>query len=127
MEPHRRTWFDDRGLVIAGPASPGAAPERSDRRLAFHGGAMHYWRVEPARSTAKASTREVPSDVIPDVEWRRREHANLRNALKLAEGRIYGPNGAAEVLGVKPTTLISRLKALGLRDASPRRRRSRAR
>ena len=60
----------------------------------------------------------MPSDVIPDVEWRRREHANLRNALKLAEGRIYGPNGAAELLGVKPTTLISRLKALGLRDAS---------
>ena len=49
MEPRRRTWFDDRGLVIAGPASPGAAPERSDRRLAFYGGAMHYWRVEPAR------------------------------------------------------------------------------
>jgi len=84
-------------------------------------------RVEPARSTAKGSTREVPSDVIPDAEWRRREHANLRNALKLAEGRIYGPNGAAELLAVKPTTLISRLKALGLRDASPRRRKSRAR
>jgi len=84
-------------------------------------------RVEPARPIAKGDTREVPSDVIPDVEWRRREHANLRNALKLAEGRIYGPNGAAELVGVKPTTLISRLKALGLRDASPRRRRSRAR
>ena len=83
-------------------------------------------RVEPARSTAQGATREVPSDVIPDAEWRRREHANLRNALKLAEGRIYGPNGAAELLGVKPTTLISRLTALGLRKASPRRRRSRA-
>ena len=83
--------------------------------------------VERARPSAKASAREVPPDVIPDVEWRRREHANLRNALKLAEGRIYGPNGAAELLGVKPTTLISRLKTLGLREASRRRRRSRVR
>lgn len=39
MELRRRTWFDDRGLVVAG------APER---RLAFLAGAMHYWRVEPA-------------------------------------------------------------------------------
>ena len=83
--------------------------------------------VERARPSAKASAREVPPDVIPDVEWRRREHANLRNALKLAEGRIYGPNGAAELLGVRPTTLISRLKTLGLREASRRRRRSRVR
>jgi DNA-binding NtrC family response regulator len=71
-------------------------------------------RVEPARTIPKANTREAPSDVIPDIEWRRRERANLRNALKLAEGRIYGANGAAELLGVKPTTLISRLKALGI-------------
>ena len=84
-------------------------------------------RVEPARSTAKGTMREGPSDVIPDNEWRRREHANLRNALKHAEGRIYGPNGAAELLGLKPTTLISRLKALGLRSPSSSRGRSHAR
>ena len=83
--------------------------------------------VEPARPAAKGNARELPSDVIPDAEWRRREHANLRNALKLSEGRIYGPNGAAELLGVKPTTLISRLKTLGLREALRRRRRPRAR
>lgn len=40
MELRRRTWFDDRGLVVAGDP---------DRRVAFHAGAMHYWRVEPAR------------------------------------------------------------------------------
>jgi transcriptional regulator with GAF, ATPase, and Fis domain len=82
-------------------------------------------RGGPLRATAKRSTREGPSDVIPGAEWRRREVANLRNALTLAEGRIYGPKGAAELLGVKPTTLISRLKVLGLRNASPRRRSSR--
>lgn len=39
MEAHRRTWFDDRGLVVGG------AP---DRHVPFYAGAMHYWRVEPA-------------------------------------------------------------------------------
>ena len=61
--------------------------------------------------------REGTPVVVPDVEWRRRERQNLRAALDLANGRIYGPAGAAELLGIKPTTLISRLKALGLRDA----------
>jgi transcriptional regulator with GAF, ATPase, and Fis domain len=27
---------------------------------------------------------------------------------------VYGPDGAARLLGVKPTTLASRMKALGL-------------
>jgi transcriptional regulator with GAF, ATPase, and Fis domain len=66
------------------------------------------------------------SAVVPQVEWRRRERKNLQAALQLAHGRIYGPDGAAERLGIKPTTLISRLKALGLRDGEqgwPRRQR----
>ena len=44
MEARRRTWFDDRGLRIAG--APGSA---SPRALPFLAGAMHYWRVEPRR------------------------------------------------------------------------------
>jgi transcriptional regulator with GAF, ATPase, and Fis domain len=80
--------------------------------------------AEPARANPKESTREATSAVVPEIEWRRREQANLRTALELAQGRIYGPNGAAEMLGVKPTTLSSRLKALGLREATRRRRAS---
>jgi transcriptional regulator with GAF, ATPase, and Fis domain len=60
--------------------------------------------------------------VIPEAEWRRRERQNLSAALERANGRIYGPGGAAELLGVRPTTLISRLKALKLRDAQRRHR-----
>jgi transcriptional regulator with GAF, ATPase, and Fis domain len=78
-------------------------------------------------TNSKHTPREAAPDVIPEIEWRRREQANLRAALKLAQGRIYGPNGAAEILGVKPTTLVSRLKALGLRDATGHRGSSRVR
>jgi transcriptional regulator with GAF, ATPase, and Fis domain len=55
--------------------------------------------------------------VIPDIEWRKRERDNIQAALQQGDGRIYGPGGAAELLGVRPTTLASRLKTLGLRPA----------
>jgi transcriptional regulator with GAF, ATPase, and Fis domain len=59
-------------------------------------------------------------EVVPAVEWRRREGTNLEAALRRSGGRVYGPGGAAELLGVPPTTLASRLKALGIRKAEPR-------
>src|SRR5438034_5811239 len=40
-----------------------------------------------------------PEEIVPEGEWRRRERANLVAALKRAGGRIYGPGGAAELLG----------------------------
>ena len=52
-----------------------------------------------------------PAEIVPEGEWRRRERANLVAPLKRAGGRIYGPGGAAELLGVKPSTLQSRLRA----------------
>ncbi len=52
------------------------------------------------------------SAVVPDLEMQRRERDNLRRALRLSGGKIYGPAGAAALLGVKPTTLASRLKRL---------------
>jgi transcriptional regulator with GAF, ATPase, and Fis domain len=52
------------------------------------------------------------SAVVPDLEMQRRERDNLRRALRLSGGKIYGPTGAAALLGVKPTTLASRLKRL---------------
>jgi transcriptional regulator with GAF, ATPase, and Fis domain len=79
--------------------------------------------AEPGEDArGRASPPTAKPTVIPEVQWRRREQENLRAALQLAKGRIYGSDGAADILGVKPTTLISRLKALGLRDARTRRR-----
>lgn len=42
------------------------------------------------------------------------ERANIRRALDAANGRVSGKEGAAELLGVKPTTLYSRIRAMGL-------------
>jgi PAS domain S-box-containing protein len=42
------------------------------------------------------------------------ERTNLLNALKHCQGKVYGTNGAAELLGLKPTTLSSKLKKYGI-------------
>ncbi len=52
--------------------------------------------------------------VLTDAEIRAREADNIRAALRQTKGKVSGPGGAAELLGVKPTTLASRIKALGL-------------
>jgi transcriptional regulator with GAF, ATPase, and Fis domain len=51
---------------------------------------------------------------VTQAEWEARERQNLMAALEAANWKIYGAGGAAELLGVKATTLASRLKALGI-------------
>jgi transcriptional regulator with GAF, ATPase, and Fis domain len=64
---------------------------------------------------AAAASAPAPStDVIPEEEWRRRERANILAALQRASFRVSGEGGAAELLGVNPGTLASRLKSLGI-------------
>jgi transcriptional regulator with GAF, ATPase, and Fis domain len=66
------------------------------------------------------STQQVPEaarnsgQIWKDADLRTLEANNIRTALEAAAGKIYGPGGAAELIGVKPTTLASRMKALGL-------------
>ena len=67
------------------------------------------------RLVASAATPPTATEIVSDQEWRRRERANLIAALTRTAGRIYGTGGAAELLGVKPSTLQSRLRALGIR------------
>ena len=52
--------------------------------------------------------------VLTDLQFRRRERENILLALNQAGWKIFGPDGAAELLGIKSTTLASRLKRLRL-------------
>ncbi len=63
--------------------------------------------------------RVVPADaqsrtIHTEEELRQREVANIIAALKQCNGRLFGEQGAAEVLKVKPTTLASRIKRFGI-------------
>ncbi len=77
---------------------------------------------ETARPPAIAPRVTVsPSDdrVMTAAEFEALERDNLRRALAQCAGRIAGPGGAAERLAIPPSTLRSRLKALGLTSPTP--------
>jgi len=65
------------------------------------------------RATTEISSL-VDSQVRSDEEMRRQERENLLTALERTRGKIYGRDGAAAVLGLKPTTLASRLRKLNI-------------
>lgn len=52
--------------------------------------------------------------LLSEADLRSLEIANLKRALAVAQGRVHGPHGAAALLGVKATTLASRIKKFGL-------------
>jgi transcriptional regulator with GAF, ATPase, and Fis domain len=52
--------------------------------------------------------------VMTRNELKRQERNGIVAALKQTDGKIFGPGGAAELLGMKPTTLASRITALKL-------------
>jgi transcriptional regulator with GAF, ATPase, and Fis domain len=68
----------------------------------------------PAPPTTRSKLRAEP-EVISDKEMSRRVRDNMVAALKRSGGRIYGPGGAAELLGIRPSTLTTRIKKLGLK------------
>jgi len=64
------------------------------------------------RQEAKASR------VLSDSQMRERERENFELALEQAGGRISGKGGVAELLGLKPSTVTSRLQRLGLKPTT---------
>ena len=61
------------------------------------------------------------SAILTEDDRRKREYDNIIRALETTRGRIFGPDGAAALLNVKPTTLASRIKKLRIdrRDFTP--------
>jgi len=51
-------------------------------------------------------------DAIMTLEESERIH--IRQALAVTAGRLHGPDGAAALLGINPSTLRSRMKKLGI-------------
>jgi len=70
-------------------------------------------------STVHIGRRTQPSaakpTVMTDDDRRERDRSNIMAALSACGGKIFGSGGAAELLDVKPTTLASRIKTLGIR------------
>jgi PAS domain S-box-containing protein len=63
---------------------------------------------------APRSSAVPPSPIETEVQRRARERRNIEAALTASGGKVSGPGGAAERLGMKPTTLASRMKAMDI-------------
>ena len=60
-------------------------------------------------------------EILTEPEIRRRERDNIFAVLQKTSWKIKGADGAAELLGLKPSTLISRIAKMGLKrpDLAP--------
>jgi len=72
--------------------------------------------------SAKGSDDREPSDrgeLLNEAQMRDLQKKNLQKALELCNWRVSGKDGAAALLGVRPTTLSDRIKSFGLKKPRP--------
>jgi formate hydrogenlyase transcriptional activator len=86
--------------------------------------AIILWREGPLTFDLPASQpAEIPGErakstrnaaLLTREELKRQEREAIINALKQTNGRVSGTGGAAALLGMKPSTLASRISSLGI-------------
>ena len=79
-----------------------------------------HGRIDLDRALPVARPVAAPEPFTEDLvrteaEMRALERANLERALERCGGKVSGRDGAAQLLGMRPSTLSSRIKALGIR------------
>lgn len=85
--------------------------------ITARGGPLRLALSADAQSMPRAESSEGSAEVFTEEEMQRRTRDNMMAALARCGGRVYGSDGAAALLGIKPTTLAARLKVAGLRSA----------
>jgi transcriptional regulator with GAF, ATPase, and Fis domain len=69
--------------------------------------------VSAASGSGDAESPEKPVNTMKELQEIERE--NIILALNKTNWRVSGERGAAKLLGMPPTTLSSRIKALGIK------------
>ncbi len=83
----------------------------ADRHLDFD---LASQELPSAPQITSTPARHHATDVMTQQELDELERENLIKALEMTNGRVFGADGAAAMLALKPTTLASRLKKLKL-------------
>ena len=71
--------------------------------------------IPQARTTSAKGSQQSEVRIYSNPEWIDLEKDNILRALKRTSWKISGKNGAAELLGLPPTTLSSKMKTLGIK------------
>jgi transcriptional regulator with GAF, ATPase, and Fis domain len=80
------------------------------------GGTLRVQLPLRKRAVAQASSGPFVRSVtlLTRQELKAHERDNILAALMQTRGKVFGPSGAAVLLGMKPTTLATQIKTLGL-------------
>ena len=66
------------------------------------------------RTVGEVRQIDVTAKPLTEAEKRQQDRENMMAALRQCKGKVFGEDGAAGLLGIKPTTLASRLKRHGI-------------
>jgi transcriptional regulator with GAF, ATPase, and Fis domain len=77
-------------------------------------------RQNQSHSVSPKSRAEsfIEAGFFTEAEMLQKERDNLERVLEKANWKVKGADGAAELMGVKPNTLLARIKKLGLKRPS---------
>ena len=81
-----------------------------DGRVSFH----EVLAPNGPSSGPVSSIAQCQPEPTADKDWERQMKLNAISVLKRTAGKVSGEGGAAQLLGLKPTTLASRLKKWGV-------------
>jgi DNA-binding NtrC family response regulator len=70
--------------------------------------------IDPITFAAQGVEPAEP-EYLTEIEMRRRQRQNLFAVMQKAGWKIKGPGGAAELLGLSPTTVFARIEKMGLK------------
>ena len=83
--------------------------------IVSRGGVLEFdLPVKPSASSLAPQGTGPEPEILTEPEMQRLERENLLAALRKTNWKIRGADGAAELLGVKPTTLVTRVQKWGL-------------
>jgi transcriptional regulator with GAF, ATPase, and Fis domain len=85
-----------------------------ERAVILSQGGPLIFEAPAAHSSSASAIPVTDRPLITRAELKRRERESIAAALAETRGKVFGQDGAAALLGMKPTTLASRIKALGL-------------
>jgi DNA-binding NtrC family response regulator len=71
--------------------------------------------VLAAGRSLSGAAGDARAPILTEAEVKTLQKQNMLAALIRSDWKIYGQNGAAHVLGIKPTTLIERMRSLRIK------------
>ena len=91
------------------------AVERELIRQQGHSGPLRFEGLRPV----SAPPPSAPPTPTPFESWETVSRRYITRVLQHTGGKIHGPGGAAEIIGINPNTLRSRMRKLGISFGRP--------